>query len=120
MPALKGVSFQAHNGKDGDVVRELKAEFLRFKERVMKQLQKQEEDLKRAVEEIYSLLSQNSVSRVNMENLGESNIVLRPVSISIPAASKPIILHKDSPIQAKSPSNEEADNVSLDLSKYRQ
>jgi hypothetical protein len=55
-----------------------------------------------------------------MENLGESNIVLRPVSISIPAMRKPIILHKDSPIQAKSPSNEEAENVSLDLSKYRQ
>jgi hypothetical protein len=41
IPPLKGVSFQVHNGKDADVVRELKAEFLRFKEQVMKQLQKQ-------------------------------------------------------------------------------
>lgn len=51
---IKRLSFKPNNKEeDLDIVRELKLEFLRFKEKVLKELRKQEEDLKAAIQQIY-------------------------------------------------------------------
>jgi len=59
----KGVTFKPDLNiiKDFDLVRELKVEFLRFKDKILKELKKQEDDIKKAVEEIYQLINSKKV-----------------------------------------------------------
>lgn len=76
---IKRVSFRPKDKEeDLDIVRDLKLEFLRFKERVLKELRKQEEDLKTAIQQIYDRLG-------GLQNCTESPIQFRssPVSLKL-------------------------------------
>jgi hypothetical protein len=78
---MKRQSFKP-SGKeeDFDIVRDLKLEFLRFKERVLKELRKQEEDLRAAIQQIYDRVG-------GLQNCTESPIQFRssPVTLKLNA-----------------------------------
>lgn len=53
---------ESNVAKDFDLVRELKLEFIKFKDRILKELKKQEDDIKKAVEEIYQLINSKKMA----------------------------------------------------------
>lgn len=76
---IKKLSLKPNDKEEGlEIVRELKLEFLRFKERVLKELRKQEEDVKAAIQQIYDRVGR-------FQSCSESPIQFR----SSPVCQKP-------------------------------
>jgi hypothetical protein len=69
-----------------DIVRELKLEFLRFKEKVLKELRKQEEDLKAAIQQIYDRVGRFQSCSESPIQFRSSPVCQKPTSIAISSA----------------------------------
>lgn len=81
--------------QDMEIVRELKLQFLRFKERVLKQLRKQEEDLKAAIQQIYDRVGSLQNCTESPIQFGSSPVSLKLNNISL---SSPNFESAQSPI----------------------